>query len=306
MSLDDINARGSLGFDNTILGQQKEENRSCTKTTATEFANDDSALLANLPKAEMRLRKMDESKLLMDNNENSLSVDTLIEILSANETNNKLPPTAASSDIKMEHVPLNSAASSHSSPFSSSSTSSSSKAGLSETVTSPGPSPESPSFASPKKIPSPHHLNGGKPMISDMNKKMKQTVSKRQPRAVYQSKISDNSSGIKLCIKKSVNSSKSLPSPLNKTPRKRSRKSKAKGAHESDSDDAYVKRRKKSAVNNNNHTKTPSDEPVEQSGWGKSMPKEILFDVSCHEFHNPSRVRINFSLPAFLDFQDGN
>lgn len=122
-------------------------------------------------------------------------------------------------------------------------------------------------------------------MISDMNKKMKQ-VAKRQPRTVYQSQISDNKLGIKLCIKKSVNSMKSLPSPNNKMPKKRSRKSKVAKVHESDSDDAYVKRRKKSsAVNNNNNinnTKTPS-EPVEQSGWGKEMPKEILFDVSlCH------------------------
>lgn len=271
------------GFDNARTGSelQQEENKNCTKTTSvakTEFAsddNDDTALFASLPKAEIKIRKLEDSKLLMDNNENSLSVDTLIEMLSSNDPSIKLPTTTCGG---MPH-----AASSLSSPSSASYTSSSSKVGLSETITSPGPSPpEPPGVTSPKKFPSPYHLNGGKPMISDMNKKMKQ-VAKRAPRAVYQSKISDNSSGIKLCIKKSVkNSLKSMPSPNNKTPRKRSRKSRAKGRG-SDSDDAYVKRRKKSSAvnsNNNNHTKTPSDEPVEQSGWGKEMPKEILFDVS--------------------------
>lgn len=295
------------GFDNARTGseQQQEENKNCTKTTSvakTEFAtddNDDTALFASLPKAEIKIRKLEDSKLLMDNNENSLSVDTLIEMLSSNDPSIKLPTTTCG-------IPPQSAASSLSSPSSASYTSSSSKPGLSETITSPGPSPpESAGITSIKKFPSPYHLNGGKPMISDMNKKMKQ-VAKRAPRAVYQSKISDNSSGIKLCIKKSVKKSlKSMPSPNNKTPRKRSRKSRAKG-HGSDSDDAYVKRRKKSSAvnNNNNHTKTPSDEPVEQSGWGKEMPKEILFDVSDAGGRRP-RLCVDFSISLFLDFQVG-
>lgn len=264
----DIKPQTPASEESKMLKQNvKEENRNCTKTTTavkTEFTindNDDSALLASLPKVEMKIRKLNETKQLMDNNENSLSVDTLIEILSSNDTNNKLPP-ATNSTL--------------SSPSSSSSTSS--KASLSETFASPGPSPKS---AALRKFPSPKHLNGGKPMISDMNKKMKQ-VSKRQPRAVYQSKISDNALGIKICIKKSVDALKALPSPNNKTPKKRSRKSKAKG---SDSDESYVKRRKKSASvsnnnNNNINAKAPFDEPVEQSGWGAKMPKEILFDVS--------------------------
>lgn len=242
--------------------KQQEENRNCTKTTTlvkTEFTlnDDDSALLASLPTADVKIRKHDESKLLMDNNENSLSVDTLIEILSSNETNNKLPIS--------EFVPPLTL-------ISPSSSSSSSKAGLVDIFSSQGPSPKS---ISPKMFPSPFHLNGGKPMISDMNKKMKQ-VSKRQPRTVYQSQISDNSIGIKLRIKKSNSSQKNKASP-----KKRSRRTKARG-QESDSDDAYVKRRKKSStgsINNNNNNKT-ADEPVEQSGWGKEMPKEILFDVS--------------------------
>lgn len=237
--------------------KQQEENRNCTKTTTvakTEFTlnNDDSALLASLPTGEVKI----VSKMLMDNNENSLSVDTLIEILSSNDTNNKLPI----SDL----VPPPALRSP------SSASSSSSKAGLSELFASPGPSPKS---TSPKKFPSPFHLNGGKPMISDMNKKMKQVAKPRQPRTVYHSQISDNSIGIKLRIKKS-NSSQNKASP-----KKRSRKTKAKG-QESDSDDAYVKRRKRSVNNNNNNNNKTFDEPVEQSGWGKAMPKEILFDVS--------------------------
>lgn len=258
VNLDDILERMPPSDGSKMLKQQnesivKEENKSCTKATTriakTEFTisdNDDSALLASLPKAEVKIRKLDESKLQLDNNENSLSVDTLIEILSANE---KLPVTAPST---------------LGSPSSASSSS--------------GKSKSSP----PKKFPSPYHLNGGKPMISDMNKKMKQ-VAKRQPKAVYQSKISENALGIKICIKKSTNALKTLPSPnSNKTVKRRSRKSKAKG-HESDSDEAYVKRRKRTSTavnNNNNNTKKPFDEPVEQTGWGKEMPKEILFDVS--------------------------
>lgn len=211
------------------------------KSEFTINDNDDSALLASFPKAEVKIRKLDESKLQLDNNENSLSVDTLIEILSAEK-----PPTPAT-------------ASTLSSPSSASSSSGKSKSAA-------------------HKFPSPHHLNGGKPMISDMNKKMKQ-VARRQPKTLYQSKISENKLGIKISIKKATDALKALPSP-NKGKR-RSRKTKAKD-HESDSDDAYVKRRKKSstAVNNNNNNTTPFDEPVEQSGWGKEMPKEILFDVS--------------------------
>lgn len=244
----------------------------------TEFSksdiNADSALLASLPNAKVEMRKLEESKLLMDNNENSLSVDTLIEMLSSNDTNKLAMPGSHTDDSNRERTaPPRSA----SSTFSSSSSSSS----IPPSDTLVNPAQRSSDCASTKKISSPYHLNGGKPMISDMNKKMKQ-VSKRQPKAVYRSQISDNSIGIKLCIKKSVKSKKSLPSPMIKTPKKRSRKSKGKTAQESDSDDAYVKRRKRTTVNNNNNNiKASFDEPVEQSGWGKEMPKEILFDVSC-------------------------
>lgn len=283
VNLEDIKPQTKTSEASKML-RQPEEMRNFKKTRTvlkTEFTtneiNDDNTLLTSLPKSEIKMRKLDESKLLMDNNENSLSVDTLIEILSSNETN-KLPMTASTNDKsnRDKSGPTRSASSTLSSP---SSSSSSSKIGVSETIASP--SQRSSEFVSPKKVSSPYHLNGGKPMISDMNKKMKQ-VSKRQPKAVYRSQISDNSIGIKLCIKKSVDSKKSLPSPIIKTPKKRARKSKVKIGQESDSDDAYVKRRKKASVNNNNNNniKTSFDEPVEQSGWGKEMPKEILFDVS--------------------------
>lgn len=84
-----------------------------------------------------------------------------------------------------------------------------------------------------------------------------------------------------MCIKKAVDF-KLQPSPNSKSPKKRSRKSRTKSAG-SDSDDTYVKRRKKSAANNNNNTdKATFNEPVTQSCWGSTMPKEILFKVSFH------------------------
>lgn len=293
----------------------KKENKNCTTTkTISESSiiddnrdnNDDSLLLTSLPNAEVKLKKLDESKLLMDKNENSLNVDTLIEILSSssNENANKLPMM---DNIKRElmninsdndlNVPPTSVPSTLHSP--SSSTSSSSKSGFNS------PSQHSTShissvsasasrknaFTSHKKIPSPHYSNGGKPMIADLNKKMKQ-VGKRQPKSktvVYQSQISDNSVGIKLCIKKSINTFKAMPSPNNntsnnKSSRKRTRKpnkslsSKEKG---SDSDDPYVKRRKKpSNESNSSSAKASFEEPIEQSVWGKALPNEVLFEVS--------------------------
>lgn len=306
-----VSSRMDVSSNDVLMNEEitvKEENnkKKCTTTNAanakiiTEISSlhdNDSDLLASLPKAEVKLKKLDETKLLMDNNENSLSVDTLIEILSSSNSDSKLPIL---DNIKSEHCeqngseninvpPLSSAPSTLSSP----SSSSSSKAGFSspntsETVPSckSGPSPKS--HISPKKFPSPYS-NGGKPMMADLNKKMKQVSRRRsKPKTVYQSQISDNSVGIKLCIKKSINTFKTVPSPNSKSPspRKRSRKSKtqtSKGKEkgcESDSDDSYVKRRKKpSTMNNNNSNKNSFEEPIEQSGWGKLLPKEVLSEV---------------------------
>lgn len=279
--------------DNSV---KKEENKN---NVFTDEEDESGLLLASLPKAEVKIKKLDESKLLMDNNENSLSVDTLIEILSSNDTNPTTIDNIKSDLMTIDDVPPPSNPSTLDSP---SPSSSSTKTGFSSPTpptatetSSYTPSPKS-SSTSHKKFPSPHHPNGGKPMIADLNKKMKQ-ISRRQPKpkAVYQSQISDNSVGIKLCIKKSINTIKTMPSPSNssssnsnsnKSPRKRSRKSNkgtTKGEGESDSDDPYVKRRKKSstATSNNHHgNKASFEEPVEQSVWGKDLPKEILFDVS--------------------------
>lgn len=293
----------SSGSNNDNMHEQdfimrKVENKNCTMND-----NDDSGLfLASLPKAEVKLKKFDESKMLMDNNENSLSVDTLIEILSSsNETKpivDNINNIKSESITNIDDVPPTSVPSTLDSP----SHSSSSKTGFSSptptatetsNTSSYTPSPKSASTTPHKKFPSPHYPNGGKPMMADLNKKMKQ-LSRRQPKpkAVYQSQISDNSVGIKLCIKKSINTSKSLPSPNssnnsnNKSPRKRSRKTNKttmKGEKgESDSDDPYIKRRKKSstASNNQSNSKLSFEEPVEQSVWGKDLPREILLDVS--------------------------
>ncbi|KAG5678580.1 hypothetical protein PVAND_008242 [Polypedilum vanderplanki] len=287
----------------------KNESENCTetttkiKTTNTEISvndTDDSTLLAlaSLPKAEIKLKKLEETKLLMDNNENSLSVDTLIEILSSN-SDNKLPII---DDVKKEleengsrnlnniNVPPSSIPSTLNSPSCSSSSSSSKMSFSSPNEALPpssfSPSPSSIFNNSPKKFPSPHYPNGGKPMLADMNKKMKQggaTRKRAKPKAVYQSQISDNSVGIKLCIKKSINTmpSPSSSSSSNKSPKKRSRKSKSSTSKtcESDSEDSYVKKRKKRSVNNSSSGKTTFDEPKEQSGWGKVIPREVLLEI---------------------------
>lgn len=304
---ENLEAKNSTNVDNKVLTQVKqeentveEEHTNCTTTkhettTGQEMFNDDddddSALLVNMPEEEIKVIKLDETKLLIDNNDNSLSVDTLIEILS---NDSKIPISMESESVidSENNVPqiitTPSSLSTLNSPASTSSTSHK-NGNSSETITSPGPSPKS----TPKKYPSPYYSNGGKPMISDMNKKMKSVANKKPPRTVYQSQISDNTSGIKLCIKKSVKSFKSSPSSnsnnSSKTGRKRSRKPKSKATkeHESDSDDAYVKRRKRTNVNNNNNNnnaKQMFEEPVEQSGWGKMLPKEILFDVRSYNF----------------------
>lgn len=307
--MEEVNINDVLIQHDKDINNIKQENINYTVKsklpTSTEISindNDDSALLVSFPKAEVKLRKLDEKKLLMDNNENSLSVDSLIEILSSSTNENKLSTidNVKKGEIKKvseengsinNNVPPSSVPTTLSSPSSASSSSTSSSSSSSKTgnaYQTPIKSTNSISSPSPKKFPSPHYSNGGKPMLADLNKKMKQ-VSRRQPRpkAVYQSQISDNSVGIKLCIKKSINTIKSLPSSNSsgKSPRKRSRKPKTpmtKVGCESDSDDSYVKRRKKSSganCNNNNTNKGSAEEPVEQSGWGKTLPKEVLCEV---------------------------
>lgn len=249
---------------------------------STTFGERENNFIPMMPKPEVKIKKLDETKMITDSNENSLSVDTLIEILSSNGTN--LPETSSSSI-------------SNNKKSSESSSSSSSKATAkvkNEKSSAVGRSPSS-TKNSNKSISSAKTANsnsklaspfGGKPTITDLNRKMKQAAAKRQPRTVYQSQIKDNSVGIKICIKKSINSHKKVPSGSSKTPttiKKRSRKSKLK-ERESDSEDGYVKKRKRVALNsaNDNESNANDGSVQEQSRWARELPKEILFDVSIH------------------------
>jgi F-box and leucine-rich repeat protein 6 len=274
-----------------------------------------------IPKPEVKIKKLDETKMITDSNENSLTVDTLIEILSSNGTNLPETSSSTSSSSKSKSNKSNNKKSSSSSSSNESNNSSSSKvmskvksessSSSTTTTTSSVAIERSPSTTknSNKSITSAKTTNsnsklaspfGGKPTITDLNRKMRQAAStKRQPRTVYQSQISDNSVGIKICIKKSINSHKKVPSGTSSsssstktstTIKKRSRKSKLK-ERESDSEDGYVKKRKRvSFINNTNNKNEESSavdgsEPIqEQSRWARELPKEILFDVSFIKF----------------------
>lgn len=81
------------------------------------------------------------------------------------------------------------------------------------------------------------------------------------------------------------------PVPQSPSSNKQSKKKSKKSKHridESDSDDGYVKRRKKVSNNNNYKEKgdkaEKGDQPVEQSLWGSRLPKEILHEVSLQNF----------------------
>jgi hypothetical protein len=184
-----LDVSGDILMEMQELVNKREENKNFLKNTPNAISLNNDELFASLPKAEVKLKKLDESKLLMDNNENSLSVDTLIEILSSsNETTTK-PNVKSDSKNNIDdnmNVPP---------PFDSPSPSSShSKTDNLSSPPLPTSNTPSPKSNTPhKKFPSPHYPNGGKPMIADLNKKMKQ-FSRRQPKpkAVYQSQISDS------------------------------------------------------------------------------------------------------------------
>lgn len=299
------NATTSSGCDENET-HKKENIKNCTtiKTKSCESSivdndrdkNDDSLLIASLPKDKEKLKKLDELSL-MDSNENSLNVDTLIEILSSNhEDANKLPVIEnfkrelmninSDNDI---NVPPPSVLSTLISPSSCSLPKDPSTTDLNSISHISVPNINASNLH--KRFSSPRYSNGGKPMIADLTKKMK-LIGKRQPKSknvVYQSQISDNSVGIKLCIKKSVDTFKAMPSPNtitsnNKSSRKRSRKfNKTLKEQGSDSDDPYVKRRKKPANDGNScFAKASFEEPFEQSVWGKAIPKEVLLEVSAN------------------------
>lgn len=131
----------------------------------------------------------------------------------------------------------------------------------------------------------------------------------RKPKALpmYESEISDNKVGIKLCIKKSdtvptptpievssIGATVATPATkinkqaaLSKPVRKRVRKPKPQDSDESE----YEPRKKKgggggSSNNGDRHKKISTQsaeadtEPVEQSPWGHKLPEEVLFRVS--------------------------
>ncbi|XP_059614329.1 F-box/LRR-repeat protein 6 [Phlebotomus argentipes] len=125
---------------------------------------------------------------------------------------------------------------------------------------------------------------GGKPLMAALTKKLSKPRGRPKRKALvkmYQSEISDNKLGIKLCIKKS----ETPPAIKQKSSRKRSRKSKARRASDSDDSD-YEKRRRKELIKqraNNNTDKAKEEaefvEPEEQSCWGATLPKNVLHTI---------------------------
>lgn len=164
--------------------------------------------------------------------------------------------------------------------------------------------------------------SGGKPLVTALNKKINKSASTsprasraRKPKALpmYESEISDNKVGIKLCIKKSdaVPAAAELPigttsaspvAPTTRTgaaPSKSARKRVRKPKPPQDSDESEYEPRKKkgggtgsagggSGSSNNGErqkkistsgTAETETEPVEQSAWGQKLPEEVLFRV---------------------------
>uniref|UniRef100_A0A1B0CL30 Putative leucine rich repeat some n=1 Tax=Lutzomyia longipalpis TaxID=7200 RepID=A0A1B0CL30_LUTLO len=125
---------------------------------------------------------------------------------------------------------------------------------------------------------------GGKPLMAALTRKLSKPRGRPKRKALvkmYQSEISDNKLGIKLCIKKS-----DAAAPVKqKSSRKRSRKSKAKRASDSDDSD-YEKKRRKELIKQraNNNTDRGKEvvefvEPEEQSCWGSTLPKNVLHTI---------------------------
>lgn len=288
------------------------------------FSENENNFIPSIPnKPEVKIKKLEEAKVITDSNENSLSVDTLIEILSSNgTTSNNLPEkmTSSSTPQTSKRASTAKATATVVKSVSESKIKAPSSSAKKHPSSTNNLSVKSSVKAVNSKLASPF---GGKPTITDLNRKMKQAA-KRQPRTVYQSQISDNSVGIKICIKKSINSQKKVPSGSSSSNssktspsassssklKRRSRKSKLKERAGSDSEDGYVKRRKKATSNLPNEQKQQEssaleDGPVqEQSRWATHMPKEILFEVSI--MHWPKNdVNVFYeNVDIILDFQE--
>ncbi|KAL9912980.1 uncharacterized protein LOC119641235 [Glossina fuscipes] len=158
--------------------------------------------------------------------------------------------------------------------------------------------------------------NAGKPLLSTMSKKLEKsarTGRSRKPKslvAMYESEISENQTGIKLCIKKSDNSlsnitatamaavakaiSKSSSSSSSSTTvknRKSSRSLKQRIRLTSDDEAAdghdYEPKRKKERSNKKitfvasavSRIDGEVKEPIEQSVWGSRLPEPVLFKI---------------------------
>uniref|UniRef100_A0A1A9UZA4 Uncharacterized protein n=1 Tax=Glossina austeni TaxID=7395 RepID=A0A1A9UZA4_GLOAU len=158
--------------------------------------------------------------------------------------------------------------------------------------------------------------NAGKPLLSTMSKKLEKsarTGRSRKPKslvAMYESEISENQTGIKLCIKKSDNSlsnitatamaavakaiSKSSSSSSSSTTvknRKSSRSLKQRIRLTSDDEAAdghdYEPKRKKERPNKKitfvasavSSIDEEIKEPIEQSDWGSRLPEPVLFKL---------------------------
>ncbi|BFG04550.1 F-box/LRR-repeat protein 6 [Drosophila madeirensis] len=137
----------------------------------------------------------------------------------------------------------------------------------------------------------------GKPLATALsNKKLNKSAStsprasrSRKPKALpmYESEISDNKVGIKLCIKKSdgvaggdsTPSAASPPVPVpaaSKPARKRVRKPK-----QPDSDESECEPRKKK-VSTSSAAEAVEGDAVEQSVWAERLPAEVLFRIFEH------------------------
>lgn len=190
----------------------------------------------------------------------------------------------------------------------------------------PEPEPE-PDQASTAAVNGVIPKSGGKPLVTALNKKINKSATSTSPRAsrarkpkalpMYESEISDNKMGIKLCIKKSdavaaaaelpIGTSSASPgAPAARTPTaapsKSARKRVRKPKPPQDSDESEYEPRKKkggggtgsagggggAGSNNGERQKKLSTsgtaaeaeaEPVEQSAWGHKLPEEVLFRV---------------------------
>uniref|UniRef100_A0A0K8VVI4 F-box/LRR-repeat protein 6 n=1 Tax=Bactrocera latifrons TaxID=174628 RepID=A0A0K8VVI4_BACLA len=159
--------------------------------------------------------------------------------------------------------------------------------------------------------------SSGKPLMSAMNKKLKEKTI-RAPRQrkqkstlpMYESEISDNKTGIKLCIKKSDSTGnlaastgilvptvtaklvETTTTTAPKQTRKRSRKTKSKARvddDESEPEVTTVKRGKNKASNAERQKKVSFSgieeqgekhrATIEQGDWGARIPQEILFKI---------------------------